>query len=48
MGEGLVTETNHEKWKNRQALFNPGFHRQLELFLKSLDPEMGNRLKRLK
>ena len=29
MGDGLVTEINHEKWKARRALFNPGFHRQL-------------------
>ena len=28
LGNGLVSEVNHEKWKRRQAFFNPGFHRQ--------------------
>ncbi len=36
MGNGLVTETNHEKWKTRRGLFNPGFHRQWEKFIKSI------------
>jgi hypothetical protein len=36
MGDGLVTEIDHDKWKARRALFNPGFHRQyfFELFYK--------------
>lgn len=29
MGDGLVTEIDHDKWKARRALFNPGFHRQI-------------------
>jgi hypothetical protein len=28
LGNGLVTQMNHEKWKKDRALFNPGFHRQ--------------------
>jgi len=28
LGNGLVSEQNHEKWKRDRALFNPGFHRQ--------------------
>jgi hypothetical protein len=36
MGKGLVTEANHETWKTRRALFNPGFHRQFELDCKDI------------
>ena len=36
MGNGLVTELDNEKWKNRRALFNPGFHRGYIYLLNSL------------
>ena len=28
MGTGLVSETNHEKWRIKRALMNPAFHRR--------------------
>ena len=28
LGNGLITDTNMERWKHRRSLFNPGFHRQ--------------------
>ena len=33
MGKGLVTETNHEKWKNKRLAVNQAFHRK---YLKEL------------
>lgn len=33
MGKGLVTETDHEKWRAKRLSFNPAFHRK---YLKEL------------
>jgi hypothetical protein len=30
LGTGLITEPDNNRWKKRRALFNPGFHRQLD------------------
>ncbi|XP_065061538.1 cholesterol 24-hydroxylase-like isoform X2 [Rhopilema esculentum] len=39
LGNGLVTELNKEKWKERRQIINPAFHR---LYLKSLIPKFNN------
>jgi hypothetical protein len=33
LGNGLITDTDMNRWKHRRTLFNPGFHRQLILLL---------------
>ena len=28
LGNGLITDTNQERWKKKRELFNHGFHKQ--------------------
>ena len=28
LGNGLVSETDHERWSNHRRVFNPAFHRK--------------------
>jgi hypothetical protein len=28
LGNGLITDTNQERWKKKREIFNHGFHRQ--------------------
>ena len=39
MGKGLVSETDHERWKIKRLALNPAFHRK---FLKDLIVEFNN------
>lgn len=29
LGDGLITNTDHEKWRHKRAIFNRGFQRRL-------------------